>query len=220
MPILLLLDPPNGRVRSYALDPDDQLPRVLHLGCSLRDYCGGTVPEVLWADLRLLRALDRLADQGALLFSVRSGFSLSRSFPSACGERLTIAPQGLSSLPPSFVHAALSSGFTGVSTPWQRGYLMDLYCSAQPWVLKPGAIGCQVCFLQWALRSLGFPLSITGVMDAPTLSTLRSFQKQFGYQEAALADQPFLKSLFQLTRPPRNATIQISYGFGGKEHGL
>jgi len=125
------------------------------------------VPEIIWADTSLLRALDILADRLPVQITVSSGFSLSRSLPFACGEGLTLHLSPQLPNPSVLLHTALSCGFTAICPPWRWGSTIDLYCNHHSWLLRPGQYCCQICFLQHALRSLGVPLSISGFLDGP-----------------------------------------------------
>ena len=101
---------------------------------------------------------------------------------------------------------------------WKNSVALHLINA--PWVIRPGQIDCSVCFLQWALKTLGHPLPITGTLDTLTQASLHSFQMQLGLDRSDIADRSLLQILFQLTRQLQDATIQVSYGFGGKGHGL
>ena len=220
MPLLLLLDGKRNRSTEYVLDADAQLPGLLHLGCSVRDYCGGAVPEVIWADTGLLRALDILADRCPLPLSVCTGLSFAHSLPFACGEGLILRAAYANTLPTDFVPLALSCGFTAASHPWDRWGPIRLYCSCGPWHFQPDRCHCRICFLQYALKKLGLSLPITGRLDPATRSALRYLGSGQMDQAALSADLPLLKHLFELTIPVPNATIQVAYDPGGAEHGL
>lgn len=183
--------------------PGDPLPGTVRGSVTVAEFLGPCRTDILWSDLRALKALQRLQDCSPTIDTrVRCAFRrLSEGVYTGqsahyaglafdIGKNLTTKEQQ------KLMAAALERcGFDRVEPPYATpGWLHVEKQIAPPAsalgeypVLREGDEGVHVLLLQDALSLLGFHRGmLTGKFGAHTAAALRDFQRQAGLRQAGI----------------------------------